>query len=128
MRPQMRIEAIAKAARHEMFCNVAMRDLPERMNPGVGAAGAVHPYGLAADRLDCILKRALHRGPVVLQLPAAEWRAVIFDDEFVAGHLDPGRRSQGRLSSSAKADDQYSATFQFKPGVAAYWIPRLRGV
>src|SRR6202171_6263491 len=100
MRPQMRIEAVAQAARHKMFRNIAMRDLRQRMHAGVGAARAMHANMLAADRLDRGFQRALYRGAIVLDLPAAERRAIIFDDEFVAGHIDPVRPS-----SSAKADD-----------------------
>src|SRR6202048_1675133 len=69
-----------------MFGNIAMRDLRDRMHAGVGAARAVNANLLAADRLDRIFDRALHRGAIVLDLPAAIRRAVIFDDEFVAGH------------------------------------------
>src|SRR6476661_10644100 len=86
MWPQMRIEAIAQPARHERLGNIAMRDLRERMHAGVGAAGAINANLLAANRLDRVLQRALHRSAIVLDLPAAERRAVIFDDEFVAGH------------------------------------------
>ena len=66
-----------------------MRDLRQRMHAGVGAAGAMNTNLLAADRLDRVFQRALHRGAIVLDLPAAERRAVIFDGEFVAGHIDP---------------------------------------
>src|ERR1700686_2869028 len=86
MRAQMRIEPVTKPPRHEMFGDVAMRDLRQRMHAGVGAAGAVNADMLAADRLDRIFQRALHGRTIVLDLPAAERRAVIFDDEFVAGH------------------------------------------
>src|SRR6202022_1930537 len=82
----MRVQAVAKTPRHKMFGNIAMRDLRQRMHPGVGAARAVNANLLAADRLDRIFDRALHRGAIVLDLPTAERRAVIFDDEFVAGH------------------------------------------
>ena len=41
---------------------------------------------LAADRLHRGFQRALHGGAIVLDLPAGERRAVIFDDELVAGH------------------------------------------
>src|ERR1700694_6088633 len=60
----------------------------------------MHANVLAANRLARGSQRALYRGAIVLDLPAAERRAVIFDDEFVAGHIDPVRPS-----SSAKADD-----------------------
>src|ERR1700676_5225433 len=104
MRPQMRIEAVAQAARHEMFGNIAMRDLPQRMHAGVGAARAVNANLLAADRLDRGFQRALHRGAIVLDLPAAERRTVIFDDEFIAGHFDPVSRHRPRRRTI-----QYSA-------------------
>ena len=60
MRAQMRVQAVAKPARHEMFCNVAMRDLAQRMDPGIGAAGAVHANVFAADRLHRGFQRTLH--------------------------------------------------------------------
>src|ERR1700687_5912618 len=82
----MRVQPVAESSGHEMFCDVAMRDLAERVHAGIGAAGAVNADLLAADRLDRLLQRALHRRAVVLDLPAAKRRAVIFDDEFVAGH------------------------------------------
>src|SRR6478752_1166425 len=63
-----------------------MSDLPQRMHAGIGASRTVDAHLLAADRLDRGFQRALHRWRVVLDLPAAKWRAVIFDDEFVTGH------------------------------------------
>src|ERR1700694_6204994 len=108
MRPQMRIEPVAKAPRHKMFCNIAMRDLPQRVHAGVGAARAVNANLLAADRLDRGSQRPLHRGAIVLDLPAAERRTVIFDDEFIAGHFDPVIRHHPR-----KRMIQYSAAFLF---------------
>ena len=58
----------------------------QRMHAGIGAARAVDANLLAADRLHRGFQRALHRRSVVLDLPAGERRAVIFDDELVAGH------------------------------------------
>src|SRR3954464_6009017 len=69
-----------------MLFDIAMRDLPQRMNAGVGAPRAVDANLLAADCLDRVFQRTLHRRRVVLDLPAAKRCAVIFDDEFVAGH------------------------------------------
>ena len=63
-----------------------MRDLAERMHAGIGAAGALNPHLLAANALIAVIDRALHGRRVVLDLPAGKRRAVIFDDEFVAGH------------------------------------------
>src|SRR5579863_2755172 len=83
---QVCIQPVAKAPRHKVLGNVAMRDLPERMDAGVGAARSMHAYLFATDRLDRGLQRALHRGTILLELPAAERRAVIFDRQLVAGH------------------------------------------
>src|SRR3974390_790981 len=82
----MRVQAVAKPARYEVFRNIAMRDLPERMHAGVGAASAMNANLFAADRLDRVFQRALHRRTVFLNLPAAERGAIIFDGELVAGH------------------------------------------
>src|ERR1700687_1260161 len=106
MRPQMRIEAVAQAARDEMFGNIAMRDLPQRVHAGVGAARAVNANLLAADRLDRGFQRALHRGAIVLDLPAAERCTVIFDDEFIAGHFAPVA-----VNHPQKRMTKYSAAF-----------------
>src|ERR1700739_2763183 len=86
MRPQMCIEAVAQPARRKMLLDVAMGDLRQRMYAGVGTARAMDANLLAADRLHGCLQRTLHRGAIVLDLASAEPRAVIFDDEFVAGH------------------------------------------
>src|SRR4051794_28947143 len=104
MRPQMRVEPIAKPARHEMLCDVAVRDLPPRVHAGIGAPGAMDADKLAADRLDCLLDRALDRGAVFLDLPAAERTAIIFDKQFIAGHQlsrAGGRSGVPRKNSSA---------------------------
>ena len=42
MRPQMRVQAVAQPARREVLCDIAMRDLRQRMHAGIGAARAVH--------------------------------------------------------------------------------------
>src|SRR5882724_8928149 len=82
----MRGEDVAKGAGRKMFREIGMRDLTERMHAGIGTALAMNANLLATDRLDRRLQRTLHRGAIVLNLPAAERRAVIFDEEFVTGH------------------------------------------
>ena len=59
---------------------------PSACTPASVRPGAMDPNLFAADRLDRVFQRALHGRSVVLDLPAAERAAVIFDDEFVAGH------------------------------------------
>src|SRR3954462_4073582 len=56
------------------------------MHAGIGAACAVHADLLAADRLHRLFERALNGRTVFLDLPAAERRAVIFDEKLVARH------------------------------------------
>src|ERR1700687_3116177 len=108
MRAQMGVQAIAKTAGWKMLFDIAMRHLRQRMHAGVCAAGAVNANLLAADRLDRGFQRTLHRGAVVLDLPAAERCTVIFDDEFIAGHFDPVSRHHPR-----KRMIQDSAAFLF---------------
>src|ERR1700712_1669719 len=98
MRPQMRIQTIAQATRHEWLGDVAMRDLRQRVHAGIGAAGAVDADMLAADRLDRGFQCTLHRRAIVLYLPAAKWPAVIFDDEFVPRHHSMIPKSGYRFS------------------------------
>ena len=62
----MRVQTVTKPAGDEVPGNIAMRDLPERMHAGIGAAGAVYANVGARDRLRRRLQRALHRGQSVL--------------------------------------------------------------
>src|SRR5712672_819970 len=125
MRAQMRVQAVAKTARRKMLFDVAMRDLRQRMHAGVGTARAVNANMLAADRLDRVFQRALHRGAIVLDLPAAERRAVIFDGQLVAGHIDPVWSSREGRHHPRRRMIQYSAASPSDRKAAAYWIPRL---
>src|ERR1035437_6637782 len=118
MRPQMRIQAVALPARHKMSGNVAMRDLAQRMHAGVGAACAMNANVLAADRLDRGFQRALHRGAIVLDLPAAERRAVIFDCQLVAGH------QLSRAGGRRRAPDKKTLAFIGSP--PAFCNSRIR--
>ena len=64
-----------------------MRDLPERMHPGIGAARAVHADLLAADRLDRI--RPAHPAPTGRCPGSASRRTArrhIRMTEFITGH------------------------------------------
>jgi hypothetical protein len=63
-----------------------MHDLAQRMHAGIGAAGGDALHGLAAEFVDRLLQRLLHRRAVLLPLPADEGAAVIFEDELVARH------------------------------------------
>src|SRR6185437_15454719 len=83
---------VAQPARRKMLGDIAVGNLSEGVHAGIGAARAVDANRLAADRLDRCLQRALHRGAIVLDLPAAIRRAVIFDGQFVAGHVTPTSR------------------------------------
>ena len=87
---------------------VEMRRLAQRMNAGIGAAGAMHDDRLAAEALDRLFEDLLHREPVRLALPADEAGAVIFERQLVAGHgstvpARQGEAAQERRASSSAA-------------------------
>ena len=63
-----------------------MGDLTERMHAGIGAARAARDDLLAGEGFDRFGEATLHRGAILLHLPADEGRAVIFEGELVAGH------------------------------------------
>ena len=83
----MGVERLAQPRPLPVPREIDMGDLPGRMDPGVGAAGAVGGDRRAAQGEHRGLERALDRGPVGLSLPADEGRAVIFERQFVAGHF-----------------------------------------
>ena len=64
MRAQMRGERVAHGVGVPFLRQIDMRDLPERMHAGVGAAGAVDGDALAGQRRDRVGQHALHRQPV----------------------------------------------------------------
>ena len=80
-----------------------MGDLAQRMDAGIGAAGAMDRHGLAAKLRDRGFDRLLHRQPLRLALPADEPGAVIFDRQLVAGHGNkvPAGIGQPRRNASA---------------------------
>ena len=82
-----------------------MRDLAQRMHAGIGAPRPARHRVLAGEGLDGLREAALHRGAVLLHLPADEGRAVIFENELVAGHggqpsAVPARSCTPRRNSS----------------------------
>src|SRR5437899_1476353 len=82
MTTQMRVERVAHAVLIPGPGEIDVRNLTQRMHPGIGAARALHAHLLATECLDRGHQRALHRGAVVLDLPADEWPAVVFDGEL----------------------------------------------
>ena len=86
MRPQMRVQGVAHRVVVPRLGEIEVTDLTERVHAGVGAPGAVDAHLLPAERLDRGRQHALHGGTVVLDLPADERPAVIFDGELVTGH------------------------------------------
>ena len=86
MRPQMRVQGVAHRVFLPLFGEIEVTDLAERMYAGVGAPCAVHAHLFPAKRFDRGCQHALHRGAIVLNLPADERPAVVLDRELVAGH------------------------------------------
>src|SRR4051794_2660012 len=108
MRPQMRVERVAHRVGLALGRKIEMRHLSQCMDARIGAARALHHHLLAAERLDRRHDGALHRQVFLLQLPADERRAVVFDDDLVARHwcqlsavpvliFAPRRKSSARI-------------------------------
>ena len=86
MRAQMRIQPVADGVGLDDFPQIEMRDLPERMHAGVGAAGALDRHIFAGELPDRDFDFALHGRRIGLALPAGKRRTVILDQDFVARH------------------------------------------
>ena len=86
MRPQMVVDGAADHFGIGLAREIDMRDLRQRMHPGIGASGAEYGRPVAGKPLKGGLERLLHREAVGLALPANEARPVIFDCQLVAGH------------------------------------------
>src|SRR5262249_3783318 len=86
MRAQMCVQGVAHCVFIPVLGKIHMADLGERVHAGVGAPRPLHAYPLSAECLDRGRQHALHRGTVILDLPAHERPAVIFDGELVARH------------------------------------------
>lgn len=84
---QMRVKRVAHGARLPRFGEIHMGDLTKRVHTGVGAAGRLDIRRAAAKGGERRHQIARHRAGIVLALPAAIKRAVIFERELVAGHL-----------------------------------------
>jgi hypothetical protein len=63
-----------------------MTDLMGRVNTGIGSSRRLNAGALAAKGEDGIFEHFLHRKSVFLVLPANEFCAVIFDDQFEPCH------------------------------------------
>jgi len=63
-----------------------MRDLTERVHAGIGAPSAAYARRLSAELEQSGFERTLHGGTLSLALPAEKRRAVVFDEDAVAGH------------------------------------------
>ncbi len=112
MRPQMVVERIAQGIERHLAPEVEMRDLAQRMHAGIGPAGGLYRHRFAAERVDRLLQRLLHRRPVRLALPAAKRPAVIFEGQLVARHGRPSRVPTG----TAKPRRNASAGIGRPPG------------
>src|SRR5580704_6373795 len=83
----MEIDGVTHIADAPVLGKIDMRDLTERMHAGIGAPGAGDDDALAGKGLDSVGENTLDGYATVLRLPANERRAVIFDGEFVTGHV-----------------------------------------
>ena len=80
-----------------------MRHLPQGMDPGIGAPGAMDGDYFAAEIRNRGFERFLHRQPLWLPLPADKPGAVIFDRQLVAGHGSKVPAAIGKPRKKASA-------------------------
>jgi len=65
---------------------IDMNGLPQRMNTGIGPPGGVQRDGFATEPVHGPFQTLLYRPSIGLPLPAVKRRAIVFDDQLVAGH------------------------------------------
>ena len=83
----MRIDRVAQPIDSPVARKIDMRNLPQRMHAGVGAARAMDDGAHAAiDGGHGLFEALLHRNAIRLPLPADVRRTVIFDRQREAGH------------------------------------------
>ena len=99
---QVCVEGVAHGAVIPVLGKIDMRDLAERVHAGIGAAGALNGGALSRECRNRVHQGALHRGAVVLDLPAHIRRAVIFDGELVTRHDCSAERDRGRNGRTAQ--------------------------
>ena len=114
--PQVIVQRIAHLARLEGLFQIEMRHLAQGMHPGIGAAGAGHRHALAGEFLDRRFQRALHRGAIVLALPADKRPAVIFQGQAIARHQDKAacRAARQSLSASSRASIAFAGALHLQ--------------
>ena len=78
-RGEQRVHATLNFVRIERGVRFEMRDLAERVNAGIGAAGAVDGDRFLGDLAEDVVEGALDGGQAGLELPAVEVRAVVGD-------------------------------------------------
>ena len=86
MRSQMRVQRIPHGVFVPVLGEIDVADLTQRVHAGIRAPRPLHAHLLAAKGLERLRQHALHRRTVILDLPADERPAVIFDSELVARH------------------------------------------
>ena len=98
--PQVLVQRLGQAERVPRFFEVCMGDLPDGVDPRVGAPGALHGGWKAGEAFQRLLQPLLDGRAVGLTLPAREGAAVIFEGELVARHdagLRPFQAGGGRV-------------------------------
>src|SRR5688572_13541910 len=95
MRPQMRVQRITHSVGVPVPAEIDMGYLSERMYARVGATGTLDAHLVGAERPNRLGQNSLHGRPAILDLPAHEGSAIIFNGELVPLHL-PIRRQRMR--------------------------------
>ena len=104
MRTKMRIEGITHRVLVPILAQIHVTDLTERVHAGIGTSGSLDAHLLAAEARRGRPQQALDGRPVVLDLPADKWAAVIFHNQLIAGHgtilAQPGARPNRAMRAS----------------------------
>ena len=85
----MLVDGIAHRIGLPVAAKIAVRDLTDGMDAGIGPPGAGDRGRLGVEPPQGLLHRLLHRRLVGLPLPAREGAAMIVEEKRVAGHGSP---------------------------------------
>jgi len=115
LRTQMRVHRFHETKGRDRRVEVGVGAHRQRMDAGIGAAGAMHHRLATGNPSQCLLDMLLHAGSVRLPLPAHEGPPVIFDGEGEAGH---GRGSivEPRAGRHGEAAQQIGYGHRSLPG------------
>ncbi len=84
---QMKVQRVAHRIGGLFADQIEMANLGQGVNTGIRPSRAQDPRGFPTERCDRFLQRLLHAKAIILALPANEARAIVFDCQFITGHM-----------------------------------------